>query len=271
MKYINPTTTDSYPSSFPPQINHHTQSIIYHPQAIIVSFLSSLFVAAATVTSVFTLPTADVLEVRDELANVTERGLLERSGTASSTGTNNGYYYSFYTDNNAYVVYTNGPGSEYSVQWSGNGDFVAGKGWNPGSARVINYSGNYGPNPNAGSYLSVYGWTTNPLVEYYIVDNYAAYNPATGLNFKGTVYSDGSTYNIYQGTRTNQPSILGTSTFQQFWSIRQNKRTGGTITTANHFNAWSRLGLRLGTFNYQIVAVEGFSQSGTATIYVQSS
>ncbi|KAK0258944.1 hypothetical protein LTR91_015198 [Friedmanniomyces endolithicus] len=236
-----------------------------------VSFLSSLFVAAATVTSVFALPTADVLEVRDELANVTERGLLERSGTASSTGTNNGYYYSFYTDNNAYVVYTNGPGSEYSVQWSGNGDFVAGKGWNPGSARVINYSGNYGPNPNAGSYLSVYGWTTNPLVEYYIVDNYAAYNPATGLNFKGTVYSDGSTYNIYQGTRTNQPSILGTSTFQQFWSIRQNKRTGGTITTANHFNAWSRLGLRLGTFNYQIVAVEGFSQSGTATIYVQSS
>ncbi len=92
-----------------------------------VSFLCSLFVAAATVSSVFALPTADVLEVRDELANVTERGLLERSGTASSTGTNNGYYYSFYTDNNAYVVYTNGPGSEYSVQWSGNGDFVAGK------------------------------------------------------------------------------------------------------------------------------------------------
>ncbi|KAK3110620.1 hypothetical protein LTR53_014892 [Teratosphaeriaceae sp. CCFEE 6253] len=235
-----------------------------------VSFFSAILVAAAAVTSVIALPTADPLEIERDLANVTERGLVERAGTASSTGYNNGYYYSFYTDNKAYVVYTNGAGSQYSVQWSGNGDFVAGKGWNPGSARTIRYSGNYGPNPNAGSYLAVYGWTTNPLVEYYIVDNYAGYNPATGLSFMGTVYADGANYNIYKGTRYNQPSILGTSTFSQYWSIRQSKRTGGTVTTGTHFNAWRSHGMNLGTFNYQIVAVEGFSQSGTATIYVES-
>ncbi len=62
--------------------------------------------------------------------NVT--GLLARSGTPSSTGMNNGYYYSFWTDGGADVTYTNGPAGQYSVTWSGNGNFVGGKGWNPG-------------------------------------------------------------------------------------------------------------------------------------------
>lgn len=58
--------------------------------------------------------------------------LLSRSGTPSSTGTNNGYYYSFWTDGGAAVTYTNGAAGQYSVTWSGNGNFVGGKGWNPG-------------------------------------------------------------------------------------------------------------------------------------------
>lgn len=224
------------------------------------SLLTTWLAVAGVLAHPVTEPT------HEDIADAT---ILERSGTASSTGTSGGYYYSFYTDNNAYVVYTNGAGGEYSVQWSGSGDFVAGKGWSTGSARTITYSGTYSPNPSAGSYLAVYGWFTNPLVEYYIVENYASgYNPSSGLTFKGTVTSDGSVYNIYEGTRVNQPSILGTSTFNQYWSIRQNKRTGGTVTTANHFNAWHSLGLQTGTFNYQIVAVEGFSASGTATITV---
>jgi endo-1,4-beta-xylanase len=73
---------------------------------------------------------------------------------------------------------------------------------------------------------------------------------------------------IYEGTRTNAPSIQGTATFHQYWSIRQNKRTSGTITTANHFNAWRSLGLPTGTFNEQIVALEGESGNGQATVTV---
>jgi endo-1,4-beta-xylanase len=69
-------------------------------------------------------------------ATVVERDIVARSGTPSSTGTNNGYYYSFWTDGTADATYTNGPGGEYSLVWSGNvGNVVGGKGWNPGSAK----------------------------------------------------------------------------------------------------------------------------------------
>lgn len=91
-----------------------------------VSF-SSLLLASAALIGVSALP-------EPAPSNGT---LLSRSGTASSTGTNNGYYYSFWTDGGAAVTYTNKAGGEYSVTWGNGGNFVGGKGWNPGSAQSV--------------------------------------------------------------------------------------------------------------------------------------
>ncbi|KFY79717.1 hypothetical protein V499_01327 [Pseudogymnoascus sp. VKM F-103] len=194
-------------------------------------------------------------------APVTESALVERSSVN---------YVQNYNGNLGAFTYNEGAGT-YSMYWQDgvSNDFVVGLGWSTGSARSISYSSSYSAS-GSGSYLAVYGWINSPQAEYYIVESYGSYNPCSGATNLGTVSSDGGTYTVCTDTRTNQPSITGTSTFTQYFSVRQNQRTSGTVTTSNHFNFWAQHGFGNSNFNYQVVAVEAWSGKGSASVTISS-
>ena len=190
------------------------------------------------------------------------------------TGTHDGYFYTSWRDSGSACM-TLGKDGNYAVTWDlgERGNLVVGKGWKPGStARTVGYRA-AAFEPGSNGYLTLYGWTTDPLIEYYVVDNWGAdfTPPGEGAPVLGTVESDGGTYRVYRTQRVEKPSIRGSQTFYQYWSVRTEKRAQGadnTITFANHVKAWREHGLEMGTMDYQVMATEGFGSSGRSNVTV---
>jgi endo-1,4-beta-xylanase len=188
-------------------------------------------------------------------------------------GLHEGFFYTFWKDAGEACM-TLGEAGRYAIEYDLRpGNLVAGLGWRTGSAtrRVGYHAAQFEPGTN--SYLALYGWTTAPLVEYYVVDNWGRdfKPPGDGARVLGTVETDGGTYRIYRTRRIDKPSIRGTATFDQFWSVRTARRRTGAdrrITFANHVAAWRRHGLELGTMDYQVMATEGYGSIGRANLRV---
>jgi endo-1,4-beta-xylanase len=141
---------------------------------------------------------------------------------------------------------------------------VGGKGWSTGSARTVNYNAGALSGVNM---FGVYGWTTGPLIEYYICEIGSAANGS----YVGSLSSDGHSYSVYKHQQVNQPSIQGTATFWQYISQWGGSSTGSnhSVTTGNHINYWkAHCGQGFGSFNYQILAAESWSGSGYANATV---
>jgi endo-1,4-beta-xylanase len=184
---------------------------------------------------------------------------------SNQTGTIDGAFYTMFVSGGSACITLNS-GTSYSTTWSSIGDFVGGIGSNPGStSRTISFSNSLSASGGT-TLVSLYGWSTNPLVEYYVEDNYVPAGNAAGT-FMGTVTSDGGTYNIYEHQQVNQPSIQGTATFEQYLAIRTSPVSSGTITFGNFVNAWASHGMNLGTMNYQVLATESFGGgSGSSSV-----
>ncbi|WP_024860072.1 endo-1,4-beta-xylanase [Ruminococcus flavefaciens] len=194
-----------------------------------------------------------------------------------------GYDYEMWNqDGKGQVSMTPGAGS-FSCSWSNIDNFLARMGKNFDSQKknykdlggiTLSYDVEYAPRGD--SYMCVYGWTRNPTVQYYIVEGWGDWRPpGDGAEKKGTVKLNGNTYDIYKTIRYNQPDLDGTSTFPQYWSVRQtsgsrNNNTNymtGTVSVSKHFDAWSKAGLDMSGTLYEVsLNIEGYKSEGSANV-----
>ncbi|MCL2196849.1 MAG: glycoside hydrolase family 11 protein [Treponema sp.] len=200
---------------------------------------------------------------------------------SNERGTNeDGYDYELWkSHNNVFGKMTLGEGGTFKCEWGGGGNvlFRSGKRYNAANPHTtygnfsIKYNAKYYPGTSGISYLSVYGWTRNPLMEYYIVENYAGnYHPGNSGVKKGSFTIDGEgTYDVYTRDMYQQPAIAGSGRYDfiQYISVRTSKRTSGTISVTRHFEEWAKLGLDMSGGLYEVMMkVEGYNNNGSAEI-----
>ena len=137
------------------------------------------------------------------------------------------------------------------------------------------------------SYIGIYGWTREPLVEWYIVDNTGSdYMPgdwvAQGSSAKkhGVYDIDGAKYTVYEGDRTSYSIDGDNKYFKQYFSVRTSKRDCGTIDITAHFKKWEELGMKMGKMHEAKILGEAGNSEGAkargeydfpyAKVYIES-
>lgn len=173
----------------------------------------------------------------------------------------NGYHAEIWGERNngSMTLFGGEAGCAFKAEWDDSGDFLARVGYYDAKASkkytdlgeiyaIYNYikSGDGGGNY---SYIGVYGWTKNPLIEYYIVDD--TFTPDSddlfwGATEIGTYKVDGVEYTLMQGHRLNAPCIDGFADFKQIFAVRSSYQTCGTINVTEHFKNWEKLGVKMG-------------------------
>lgn len=208
--------------------------------------------------------------------------LMADAADQQDIGTKDGYDYELWNQwgqGNASMQVGNE--GAFSCSWDGieNCLFRTGKKlektktYNEYDGMYIDYDVEYEPKGN--SYMCVYGWTENPTVEYYIVEAWGSWRPPGATDSLGTVNANGNKYDIYKTVRENQPSIHGTETFYQYWSVRQDnpaqnnvkKEITGRISVSKHFEAWEKAGLDMSGTMYEVALnIEGYQSNGSANV-----
>lgn len=243
----------------------------YHHECLVTGMI-----AAASATLLMCAASAGAAtDACTETTKLTGGTVYTADGQGNSNGDDN---YTLWHDGSGSMKMTvYGKNAAFKAEWNNAGDFLARTGLQWGNGK--NYSDygnvtadfNFTKSGNGGgySYMGIYGWSKNPLVEYYIVENGFWTTPPNasalgGATPKGSFDVDGGTYDIYTYQRVNKPSIEGnSSTFMQFWSVRRTPRTCGHISISEHWKKWASLGMTLGKMYEAKILVEAGGGQGT--------
>lgn len=200
-----------------------------------------------------------------------------------------GYGYELWADGSGSGCMTvHGVDATFSAEWTGVDDFLARVGLDFNQTQTHSQVGTIKADfsetktDDGGlTYIGIYGWTVEPLTEFYIMEDWGTQKPGgtssdgTPRDFAGNFDADGETYDVWTKLRENKPAITGDSeTFLQYFSIRQTARQCGTISVSEHFQQWEQLGLSLGKLHEVKLLVEaqfntGSIQFTTASVYVE--
>lgn len=210
------------------------------------------------------------------------------NGSSQKMGTAGGYDYELWSQNGAGTAtmtlnVSEENGGAFEVEWKGTINMLArtGKRWGSNSTVTVQNVGNitsefeveWSSSDNV-KYVSVYGWGYydqqdipsgfSNEIEYYIIQDRGSYNPTSNGKKFGSAVIDGISYDFYTTDRIQQPSLSGTSTFKQYWSIPSNTsqhRTKGTISISKHFKAWADAGMKMGRL-YEVASMKIESYTG---------
>jgi hypothetical protein len=189
-----------------------------------------------------------------------------------------GYGYELWADGNGtgcMTVY--GVDANFGASWNNVDDFLARAGLDYNQTQTHQEIGEITAefaetktDEGGLTYIGIYGWTVNPLREFYIMEDWGSAEKPGGFSSDGTprdevgtLEADGETYDVWKKTRENKPSIIGDATFDQYFSIRRTPRQCGTISVSEHFRKWEELGLSLGDFHEVKLLMEAQFNSGS--------
>ncbi len=176
------------------------------------------------------------------------------SGSNTTGSTASGYFFSSFANGSGASLTTYGVDAKFSATWNNSGDFIARVGLRYDATQMPDQIGTFSADVaetksgTAGgySYIGVYGWMENSLIEFYIIDDWFGSHP-TGLGNKTGIFTvDGGTYDVYQHAATGSGSITGGTSWQQYFSVRSTSRNCGHIAVSQHFSEWASLGMPSG-------------------------
>ena len=129
--------------------------------------------------------------------------------------------------------------------------------------------------PMGNSFIGAYGTTSNPHVEYYIVEGWGDWSPPGGTSPIDSVVSNGLPYDIFETKYYNVPSLDGAISYSQYWSVRKTSASNygttsnikATINVSDHFKAFEDAGFDMsGSLDGLYFNVKGFRKDGSANV-----